>query len=240
MPYELDSTPDEPASDESTGEPTTDHSTADASDSTTDASNSTTEEDATDGSEASDARSAGETLEDAVGVAIPDEHVGAFVAEAFEDAERDTTWADVVDAFVPPSAREAWNDLSTRDQATAVLDRAAGYDDDAIAAFESIPRSFGGDLDPEALDEALRCRRNADQFRDGVADAYGDGVLDDDALVGAVEDSAFDNELVARRERLLEEVDEYYDVDFRPYGGQLFDAEEGPDPDVDHDANATW
>lgn len=221
MPYELDSTRDGTAGESSDEHPPGDPDGPDERDG--------------DGTE-----SAGETLEDAVGVAVPDEHVGAFVAEAFEDAERDTVWADVVDAFVPESARAEWADLSAHERATAVLDRAARYDEAAIEAFSEIPCRIGGDLDRETLNEALRCRRNADQFRDGLADAYGNGIVDDDVLVHAVETSAFDNELVAERERLLEEVDEYYDVDFRPYGGQLFDADEGPDPDVDHDANATW
>lgn len=221
MPYELDNTPDG----------TTDGSTDERE--VTDANGPS-------GGDGDGSRTAGETLEDAVGVTVPDEHVGAFVAEAFEDVERDTAWCDVVDAFVPPSARDEWNELSPRERATAVLDRASEYDRSAVDGFAEIPCSVGGDLDRETLSEALRCRRNADQFRDGVAAAYADDIVDDDALVGAVDDSAFDTELVGERERLLEEVDEYYDVDFRPYGGQLFDADEGPDPDVDHDASATW
>lgn len=181
-----------------------------------------------------------ETLEEAVGISIPAEHVGAFVAEAFEDAERDTTWPDVVAAFVDPSARGAWDDLDASEQVVEILDAASRYDDRAIEHFESIPLDTGERSDPDGLEEALRCRRNADMFRDGIAAAYGDGVLDDADLVTAVETSAFDTDRIADRENALENVDAVHDVDFRPYGGQFFDAEHGPDSDVDHDASETW
>lgn len=180
------------------------------------------------------------TLEEAVGVSIPEEHVGAFVAEAFEDAERDTTWADVVDAFVDPSARAAWDDLEPVAQATEILDAATRYDERATERLESITLDTGRLEDLDGLEEALRCRRNADTFRDGVAAGYAAGVLDDADLVAAVEASTFDTDRIAARESALEDVDAVHDVDFRPYGGQFFDADRGPDPDVDHDASETW
>jgi len=181
-------------------------------------------------------------LADAFGVTVPEEHVGAFVAEAFEDAERDTDWGDVVDEFVPEEARDAWAELRPRDRAQAVLDAAASFDEEATETLEAVPLDASADRGAvEAqVEEALRLRRNADTFRDGVAAAYADGRLDDDALVAAVADSGFADDAVARRESALETVADVHDVDFRPYGGRLFDADEGPDPDVDHDASETW
>jgi hypothetical protein len=181
-----------------------------------------------------------DTLEEAVGLSIPAEYIGAFVAEVFEDAERDTSWTDVEDAFVDPSARAAWDDLESGEQAVEILDAATRYDERAIEHLESIPLDVAPQDDPDGLEEALRCRRNADMFRDGLAAAYGDGVLEDADLVTAVEQSTFDADRIAARESALEDVDAVHDVDFRPYGGQFFDTERGPDPDVDHDVSETW
>ncbi len=241
MPYELDTTATDAQHADATDDakPTdsqnTDSRPDDANDGGTDADSRPDDADDTD--------SPATELGDAIGVSIPDEHVGAFVAEAFEDAERDTAWDDVVDAFVDPGVRDAWSELSAREQVVEVLDAAARFDERAAETLESVPLdATADDVDGEDVDvaEALRCRRTADQFRDGVASAYAAGRVDDDALVQAVQTSAFDTELLARRESALETVSDVHDVDFRPYGGQLFDAEDGPDPDVDHDATETW
>jgi len=184
----------------------------------------------------------GETDDDeAMGVPVPEEHVGAFVAEAFEDPERTTEWADVVDAMVAPDARDAWADLDATEQTAEVLDRAAEYDRRATDELERIPTNRS-EPTPEirsAFEEAKRLRRNADVFRDGVAAAYADGRIGDDDLMAAVEASALDSGQIARREDELETVTAVYDFDFRPYGGTLFDETQdeaddaaGPDPDV--------
>lgn len=119
-----------------------------------------------------------------------------------------------------------------------MLSTAADYDRTAAEKLGAIP------LDAERPDvhadvqAALRCRRNADAFRNGVAAAYADGRLDDDALVSAVEDSDFDPGIIAERESALERVADVYDVQYRPYGGTLMDTDDGPDPEVDHPE--TW
>ena len=61
---------------------------------------------------------------------------------------------------------------------------------------------------------------------DGVAAAYADGVVGDDELVAAVEESDFDTAVIAEREDELERVANAYDLDFRPYGGTLMHDEE--------------
>lgn len=180
------------------------------------------------------------SLDESLGVSIPDEHVGAFVAEAFEDPERSTSWAEAVDAMVAPDVRGAWDDLSPRERAAEVLSKAAAYDRRAVDRLDGVPLDPDREAVPDAVREALRCRRNADAFRDAVADAYGEGRLDDDDLVAAVDAADFETATIARREDLLERVTEAYDVDFRPYGGTLMDADDGPDPDVDHGAREAW
>jgi len=174
--------------------------------------------DDTDGDGTVDADGGG--LEEALGVPVPDEHVGAFVAETFEDAERDTTWEQVVDAMVAPEAREAWAELTPREQVVEVLGMADEYDRQAIEHLEAVPLTASADPEPD-LAEARRLRRNADVFRDGVAAAYDEGHVDDGDLVAAVEESAFDTDRVARREELMEQVATVHEVDFRPYGGTL-------------------
>ncbi len=214
----------------------------------------TYELDATDDREAPDANERGEatddpgdgtdpggsggTLDSSVGVTVPDEHVGAFVAQALEDPERATTWDDVVDALVAPAARDAWAELSRVERAAEVLSKAADYDERAVERFEAVSLDAEKAEIEDAVDEGLRCRRNADTFRDGVAAAYGDGLLDDAEIVEALETSAFDADLIGRREDLLERIDEVYDVEYRPYGGTLMDAEEAPEPETDHEE--TW
>ncbi|MFB6183472.1 MAG: hypothetical protein ABEI96_02860 [Haloarculaceae archaeon] len=177
--------------------------------------------------------------DESVGVRIPDEHAGAFVAEAFEDPERDTDWEDVVDALVAPAARDAWDALSARRQTVEVLDAATDYDERAVDHLSAALDEASHDVETR-VDEALRCRRNADTFRDGVADAYASGRLDDDALREAVTASRFDSGPIAERERLLQRVDETVGVDYRPYGGTLFDDADGPDASVDHGVPETW
>ncbi|WP_225334361.1 aldehyde dehydrogenase family protein [Halomicrobium urmianum] len=187
---------------------------------------------------ASDPGGSGGTLDSSLGVTVPDEHVGAFVAQALEDPERATTWDDVVDAMVAPAARDAWANLSRVERAAEILSKAADYDERAIERFEAVPLDAGEADVRDGVDEGLRCRRNADTFRDGVAAAYGDGLLDDEAIVAALKQSAFETDLVGRREDLLERIDEVYDVEYCPYGGTLMDAEEGPEPETDH--GETW
>ncbi|MFB6156698.1 MAG: hypothetical protein ABEJ34_02515 [Haloferacaceae archaeon] len=170
----------------------------------------------------------GGDAERATGVTVPDEHVAAFVAEAFEDAERDTDYATVVDRVVAPEARDAWAALSPREQVEELLGVADGYDERALDSLRSIPVDARADADDatvrERYEEALRLRRNADVVRDAVAAAYAEGRIDDDALVAAVESHGFDTETVAAREDRLETVAEVHNLDFRPYGGTLMDA----------------
>lgn len=164
-----------------------------------------------------------QTLEEVVGITIPDEHVGAFVAEVFEDAERSTTWHRVVDALVAPAAREAWDELAAVERTAEVLRSADRFDRHAaelLAGIDVTTDAPEGDV-REIFDEAMRLRRNADAFRDGVADAYAEGLLDDDQLVAAVETVGFDTETIARREDELERVTSAYDFEYRPYGGTL-------------------
>lgn len=166
--------------------------------------------------------------ESPLGIEIPADHVGAFVAEVFEDAERDTGWEDVVDAMVAPSAREDWASLEPGQQAVEVLRWARSYDEQAIEALESVPTD--GTADPgdveERFGEARRCRTNADTFRDGIAAAYADGRLDDEALIDAVETVGFDTEVVAEREQELERVANHFELDYQPYGGTLIQERE--------------
>lgn len=177
-------------------------------------------------------------LDQSLGVTIPEDHVGAFVAEAFEDPERSTTWEDVVGSLVAPDARPAWEELSAREQAVEVLAKADEYDERAVEHLDAVPLNADREAVVGDVEEALRCRRNADAFRDGLAAAYADGHLDDDALVGALEDVGFDTETLAEREDLLEQVDDAYGLEYRPYGGTLMDADGGPSPEVDHPE--TW
>jgi hypothetical protein len=93
---------------------------------------------------------------ESLGVSIPDEHVGAFVAEVFEDPERSTTWAAAIDATIDDAARDAWDGLTPTEQATELLGMAIEFDDRAIEAFEAIsvpdaddPGKTGGRRDPE-------------------------------------------------------------------------------------------
>jgi hypothetical protein len=166
-----------------------------------------------------------ETVADSLGVAVPETHVAAFVAEAFEDAERDTTWSAVVDRVVAEGAHEAWDALSPREQAAELLTMADDFDARAVEALAAIPldeATLTGD-GRDRFEEAMRCRRNADRIRDGVADGFANGHLSDDDLVGAVECAGFDTDAIAEREDRLESVAAAYDVDFRPYGGTLMD-----------------
>lgn len=165
--------------------------------------------------------------ESPIGLEIPEDHVGAFVAEVFEDAERDTAWSAVVDAMVAPSARDDWDALDPVEQAVEVLQAARRYDERAIDALSSVPTD--GSADPGRVEaqfgEARRCRTNADTFRDGIAAAYADGYLDDEALVEAVETVGFDTGVVAEREEALERVANHFEFDYQPYGGTLIEDE---------------
>jgi len=175
-------------------------------------------------------------LEEAVGMEIPDEHVGAFVAEVFEDAERSTTWTDIVDSMVAPEARDAWEELSPVEQVVEVLAMADDYDERSADLLEGI------DVDSDepddsvvaAFEEATRLRNNADAFRDGIASAYDEGHIDDEGLVAAIEDFGFDTETIARREDELDRVTAAYDLDYRPYGGTLIQESQTPktNPDI--------
>lgn len=169
-------------------------------------------------------------LDESVGVTIPEEHVGAFVAQAFEDVERDTDWADVVDALVSPAAREDWRALDPAEQVAEVLRTAGDYDERAADALEAVSTDMGSLApdDEERWAEATRLRRNADILRDGVADAYATGRVDDEQLVAAVEAADFDTGTVARREEAVERVANAFALDFRPYGGTLFDGDREP------------
>jgi len=177
-------------------------------------------------------------LESSLGMTIPEDHVGAFVAEALEDPERATNWDDVVDTMVAPAARDAWAALSPVEQATEVLSKAAEFDRRAIEHFEAVPLDGDRREAETDIDEGLRCRRNADTFRDGVAAAYGDGRLDDDGLVAALETAEFDTEVIAQREDLLERIDSVFEVEYSPYGGTLMDDDDGPEPETEH--GETW
>lgn len=158
-----------------------------------------------------------------VGVAIPDEHVGAFVAQAFEDPERNTSWDEIVETFVAEDARDEWAELDPVEKLVAVLSMADDYDEKAIDLLERIPtdRDDPGPRIRRLFEEARRCRRNADALRDGAAAAYGTGVVDDEQLVRAVESFEFETERIERREDALDSVATAYGFEFRPYGGTL-------------------
>lgn len=176
------------------------------------------------------------SLEEAVGMEIPDDYVGAFVAEVFEDAERATSWDDVVDSMVAPEARDSWESLTPVEQVIEVLTMADGYDERAADLLSDIDidGSVPDEATRSAFEEATRLRNNADAFRNGVAAAYDAGRVDDDGLVEAVESFGFDTETIARREDELERVTSAYDLDYRPYGGTLIQERDGPttDPEI--------
>jgi hypothetical protein len=172
-----------------------------------------------------------------VGVTVPDDHVAAFVAEAFEDPERSTTWDEVIEAAIAHEARSAWNELSPEEQVRELLAMADDYDERAVEQLRAIPTDHAASSDriDELFEEARRCRRNADRIRDAIADAYADGYVDDEALVDAVETYGFETGTIAERERLLETVTDVYDYDFRPYGGTLMTDEPGDGRDGEHE-----
>ncbi|WP_226006364.1 hypothetical protein [Natrinema salinisoli] len=217
MTYELDSTPtDEPRSaDES-------HANHDP-----------------DAGCTTDSSAAGSTIEESLGVTIPDDHVGAFVAQAFEDVERSTEWTEAVDAVVAEDARSAWQSLTPKKQVVELLTMADGFDERATELLEGIPLDRGGldDNMREQFDEATRLRRNADVLRDGIAAGYAEGRVSDDELVDAVEAFEFDTATIAEREDALETVANTYDLDYRPYGGTLMTERE---PDEDADEFEAW
>ena len=175
--------------------------------------------------------------EQSVGLSIPEEYAGEFVAEVFEDAERSTDWPGVVDAFVPSDRREEWATLDATGQVCQVLDRADAYDRDAVDALEGIAADADRSTARTAFDEAIRCRHNADGFRNAVADAYARGRIDDGGLVAAVERTGFETDIIARREELLELIAEKHGFEFRPYGGTLLD---GDRFQTDSSDSATW
>ncbi|MBX0323661.1 hypothetical protein EGH21_11540 [Halomicroarcula sp. F13] len=172
-----------------------------------------------------------------VALSIPPEYAAEFVAEVFEDAERSTDWPTVVDAYVPSAHREAWAELTARAQVTQILDRAAAYDEETVEVLASIPSDADRSHAESRFDEALRRRRNADGFRNAVADAYASGHVGDDALVGAVEDAGFETDTIAEREEKLELVAEKHGFEFRPYGGTLLDEDRYQ---TDSSDSATW
>jgi hypothetical protein len=189
--------------------------------------------DAMDASSADDDATEDGSAGDSLGVAVPDTHVAAFVAEAFEDAERDTTWSGVVDRVVADGAREAWNALSPSEQAAELIEMADDFDARAVEGLAAVPlddAALTGDA-RDRFEEAMRCRHNADRIRDGVADGFASGHLRDADLVGAVERTGFDTDAIAEREDRLESVAAAYDVDFRPYGGTLMDDGDGAVPE---------
>ncbi|WP_284012341.1 hypothetical protein [Halobaculum litoreum] len=170
-----------------------------------------------------------------VGVSVPEDHVGAFVAQAFEDPERSTTWTEVVSEVVAAEARDAWDALSPAEQVQELLAVADDYDERAVEALEAVPLDGVEPTDEvdDLFEEATRCRRNADRIRDGVAAAYTEDRIEADRLADAVEAYGFDTGTVAEREDLVEAVTEAYDYDVRPYGGVLMEAD-----DSDADAAA--
>lgn len=170
---------------------------------------------------------------ESVGITVPDDHVAAFVAEAFEDAERDTDWAEVVARVVADDAREAWDALCPQAKAVELLEMADAYDERAVERLAAVPldrAELSGDA-RERFEDAKRCRRNADRIRDGIADGFAAGRLDDDDLVGALEAVDFDTDTIAEREDRLEAVAGAYEIDFRPYGGTLVDENDGGVPE---------
>ncbi|MFC7136185.1 hypothetical protein ACFQRB_05665 [Halobaculum litoreum] len=175
------------------------------------------------------------TPDRSVGVSVPEDHVGAFVAQAFEDPERSTTWTEVVSEVVAAEARDAWDALSPAEQVQELLAVADDYDERAVEALEAVPLDGVEPTDEvdDLFEEATRCRRNADRIRDGVAAAYTEDRIEADRLADAVEAYGFDTGTVAEREDLVEAVTEAYDYDVRPYGGVLMEAD-----DSDADAAA--
>jgi len=170
-----------------------------------------------------------------VGVTVPDDHVAAFVAEAFDDPERSTTWEEVIEEAIAPVAREAWDELSPGKQVRELLAMADDYDERAIDKLAAIPTDGSEPTDraDELFEEARRCRRNADRIRDAIADAYASDHVADDELVDAVETYGFDTMTIAKREQLMETVTDLYDYDFRPYGGTLM-TDDGANSDVEN------
>lgn len=168
-----------------------------------------------------------------LGLPVPEEYVGAFVAEVFEDVERSTTWTEAVDALVAGDARSDWEALSSVEQVVAVLDAAASFDERAVQALDGIPidgETSGSDR--HDFEEARRFRRNADMLRNAIADAYSEDYVDDDQLVEAVERHGFETDTIAKREDLLESVAEAHGLEFRPYGGTLMDPPEATDDET--------
>jgi len=177
--------------------------------------------------------------DESLGLTVPEEHVGAFVAEAFEDVERSTEWAEAVDAVVADEARGAWNALSVREQVVELLRMAGQFDTEATELLDDIPLDRGSPTDGmrERFKEAKRLRRNADILRDGIAAGYSDGRVSDDDLIGAVESFGFETNRIAAREDALDAVANAYDLDFRPYGGTLM---EGSETDKDAGKFEAW
>ncbi|ELY96411.1 hypothetical protein [Natrialba taiwanensis] len=193
----------------------------------TDESHANREDDKPDDARTAESRaaaaSAGSGSEESLGITIPDDHVGAFVAQAFEDVERSTEWTEAVDAAIPADARGAWQSLSTRDQVIELLTLADEFDAKATALLEEIPLDRDGLDDDryERVSDAKRLRRNADILRDGIAAGYAEGRVSDDELVAAIEAFGFDTATIAEREDALDAVSSAYNVEFRPYGGTL-------------------
>lgn len=176
--------------------------------------------------------SGGDAPDRSVGVSVPEDHVGAFVAQAFEDPERSTTWEEVVSGVVAADVRDAWEALSPAEQVRELLAIADDYDERAVEAFEAIPLDLVEPTEEvdELFAEATRCRRNADRIRDGIASAYADDRIEGERLADAVETYGFETGTIAEREDLVEAVTDAYDYDVRPYGGVLMEAD---DPDAD-------
>lgn len=186
---------------------------------------------ATNGDEDPGGGSGPDRVGERLGLTVPDDHVAAFVAEAFEDPELDASWDAVVGEFVPTDVRDEWRDLSMQERVEEVLAAADGYDERAIELLDEIPldrEEATADVETP-FDEAMRLRRNADTFRSAVADAHAAGRIDDDGLVAAVEGYGFETDAIAEREDLVEAVTERYGLDFRPYGGTLMDTDDEGD-----------
>lgn len=171
----------------------------------------------------------GQKTTESLGISVPDEHVGAFVAEVFEDVERKTTWEQVVGELVADEAREEWDALTMTEQVTEVLSAADDYDERAVEYLTGISTDRGSPTDEirQQFEEAMRCRQCADQFRDGVAAAYANDLLGDEEFVTVVEESDFDTNRIAEREDELDRVANAFDFEFRPYGGTLMTDEDG-------------
>lgn len=157
-----------------------------------------------------------------MGIEIPQEHVGAFVAEVFTDVERNTSWSEVVNAIVHDDARGEWNDLPPRARLREALELADSFDQRCLAQLRSMPlQDATADGVEETFREAMRYRRNADILRDAIADAYASGLVGDQDLVQAVETCGFTTERIEQRETKIEQVTKRFDLSFRPYGGKL-------------------